>query len=58
VLQQIAEAVGILDVGCMDDDAEQQPVRVHRDLPLAPFQALGGILAARAAALPKMQKAP
>ena len=31
-LQQIAEAIGILDVGRMHENAEQQPVGVHRDL--------------------------
>src|SRR4051794_31517344 len=35
----------------MEEDAEQQPVRVHRDVTLAPLQAFGGIPAARAAAL-------
>ena len=50
-LQQVAEAVGVLDVGPMHEDAEQQPVRVHRDVPLAPFQPLGRVPAARAAAL-------
>ena len=35
----------------MHDHAQQQPVRVHRDVPLAPLQPLSGIPAARAAAL-------
>src|SRR4051794_25850143 len=35
----------------MEEDAEQQPVRVLRDVTLAPLQAFGGIPAARAAAL-------
>jgi hypothetical protein len=39
-LQQIAETIGILDVGRMHEDAEQQSVRVHRDVALAPFQPL------------------
>ena len=30
--QQVTEAVGVLDVGRMHEDAEQQPVRVHRDV--------------------------
>ena len=42
-LQQIAEAIGILNIRRMDEDAEQQPVRVHRDVPLAPLQPLRGI---------------
>src|SRR3954471_23964320 len=50
-LQQVAKAIGILNVGRMDEDAEQQPVRVHRDVPLAPLQPLRGIPTARAAAL-------
>ena len=50
-LQQVAEAIGILNVGRMYEDAEQQPVRVHRDVPLAPLQPLGGVPTARAAAL-------
>ena len=50
-LQQIAEAVGVLDVGPVHEDAEQQFVRVHRDVALAPFQPLRRVPAARAAAL-------
>ena len=50
-LQQVAQAIGILNVGRMDENAEQQPVRVHRDVPLAPFQPLRGVPTARAAAL-------
>jgi hypothetical protein len=35
----------------MHNDAQQQVVHVHRDVALAPLQTLGGIPAARAAAL-------
>jgi len=53
-LQQVAEAVSILDVGGMHEDTEQQPVCVHRNLALAPLQPLGGIPAARTAALRRL----
>ena len=46
-LQQATEVVGVLDVGRMHDHAEQQSLRVHRDVALAPLQPLGGIPAAR-----------
>jgi hypothetical protein len=45
--QQAPEAIRILDVGGMHDHAEQQPLRVHRDVALAPLQPLRRIPAAR-----------
>src|SRR5215213_3179447 len=46
-LEQVPQAIRVLDVGRMHDYAQQQPLRVHRDVALAPFQPLGGIPAAR-----------
>jgi hypothetical protein len=50
-LQQVAEAIGILNVGRMYEDTEQQPVRVHRDVLLASASAASRHPTARAAAL-------
>jgi hypothetical protein len=46
-LEQIPCALGTLDVGRMHDHTEQQPLRVDRNLALAPLDLLGGIIAAR-----------
>jgi hypothetical protein len=46
-LEQIPCALGILNVGRMHDHTEQQPLRVDRNLALAPLDLLGGIVAAR-----------
>ena len=45
--QQIAGTIGILDVGGMDDNAEQQAGGVDRDMPLAALDLLRRIPAAR-----------
>src|SRR4051812_4868594 len=47
LFQQIFGAVGVLDIGGVDDDAQQQAQAIDRDLALAPFDLLGGIVAAR-----------
>ena len=47
-LQQVPGAVGILDVGGVDEDAEQQAGGVYGDMALAPPDLLGRIPAARA----------
>ena len=46
-LEQIPCAFGILNVGRMHNHTEQQPLRVDRNLALAPLDLLGGIVAAR-----------
>jgi site-specific DNA recombinase len=48
--EQPACAVRVLDGGGMDDDAQQQPLRVHGDVSLAPCHLLGRIKAAGTAA--------
>ena len=45
--QQIAGTIGILDVGGMDNNAEQQAGGIDRDMPLAAFDLLRRIPAAR-----------
>jgi hypothetical protein len=46
--------IGVLDVSCVHDYAEQQPVHVSRDVALAPVQLPGRITAAWAAALRRL----
>src|SRR4051812_20847618 len=46
-LEQVPEAIGILNVGRLHDHAQQPSLRVHRDMAPAPLQPLGGIPAAR-----------
>jgi hypothetical protein len=46
-LEQIPCALSILNVGRMHDHTEQQPLRVDRNLALAPLDLFGGIVAAR-----------
>ena len=45
--QQVRCAVGILDVGGVDDDAQQEAGGVNRDVALAPFDLFGRLIAAR-----------
>ena len=45
--QQVAGTIGVLDVGGMDNDAEQQAGGVDRDVPLAALDLLGRVVAAR-----------
>ena len=45
--QQVARTIGVLDVGGMNDDAEQQAGGVDRDMPLAALDLLCRIPAAR-----------
>ena len=45
--QQVARTIGVLDVGGMNDDAEQQAGGVDRDMPLAALDLLRRIPAAR-----------
>jgi len=45
--QNLAQAVAILDVGRMDDDAQQEAERVDEDMPLAPRDFLARIKALR-----------
>ena len=45
--QQIRGAVGILDIGGVNDDARQQAKGIDRNMALASFDLLGGIVAAR-----------
>ena len=45
-LQQVPGAVRVLDVGCVDDHAQQQSLRVNRDMALAPLHSLCGIITA------------
>ena len=45
--QQVADAVRVLDVGGMDDHAQQQTRAVDRDVALAALDPLGGVPAAR-----------
>jgi len=45
--QQLPGTVGILDVGGMDDDAEQQARGVDRDVALAPLDLFTRVVAAR-----------
>src|SRR3954454_9250169 len=47
LLQQIPGAVGVLDIGGMDDDAQQQSQGIDRDMALASLDLLGSIVAAR-----------
>ena len=47
LLQQLPGTVGILDVGGMDDDAEQQARGVDRDVALAPLDLFTRVVAAR-----------
>src|SRR5690242_13852539 len=47
LLQQIPGAVGVLDIGGMDDDAQQQAQGIDRDMALASLDLLGSIVAAR-----------
>jgi hypothetical protein len=47
LVQQIPGAVGVLDIGGVDNDAQKQSQRIDRDMALAPLHLLGGIVAAR-----------
>lgn len=47
LLQQIPGAVGILDIGGVDDHAQEQSHTVDRDMALAALHLLGGIVAMR-----------
>src|SRR4051794_32543437 len=47
LLQQIPGAVGVLDIGGMDDDAQQQAQGIDRDRALASLDFLGSSVAAR-----------
>src|SRR3954447_9873520 len=47
VPQQVPDTVGILDVGGVDDHAEQQAAGVDRDVPLPTPYLLGRVVAAR-----------
>jgi len=49
LLQQIPGAIGILNIGGVDDDAQEQSQDIDRDMALASLHLLGGIVAARAA---------
>src|SRR3954449_8042446 len=46
LLEQVAGAVRVLDVGGVDDDPEQQAAGVDRDVPLPALDLLGGVVAA------------
>jgi hypothetical protein len=46
LLQQIPGAVGILNIGGVDDDAKQEAGGIDRDMALATLDLLGGIVAA------------
>ena len=48
LLQQIPGAVGVLDIGGMDEDTEQEAGGIDPDMALAALDLLGGIVAARA----------
>src|SRR5262249_46452152 len=43
-------AVNILDIGCVDQECEQQALRIGNDVALAPFDALEHVKTTRAAA--------
>ena len=45
--QHVAQAVAILDVGGMDDDAQQEAERIDEDVPLATCDLLARIIALR-----------
>jgi hypothetical protein len=47
LLQQIPGAVGVLDIGGMDKDTEQEARGIDPDMALAALDLLGGIVAAR-----------
>ena len=47
LLQQIPGAVGVLDIGGMDKDTEQEAGGIDPDMALAALDLLGGIVAAR-----------
>ena len=47
LLQQIPGTVGVLNIGGMNDDAEQEAGGIDRDMALATLDLLGGIVAAR-----------
>jgi hypothetical protein len=47
LLQQIPGAVGVLDIGGMDEDTEQEAGGIDPDMALAALDLLGGIVAAR-----------
>ena len=47
LLQQIPGAVGVLNIGGMDDDAEQETGGIDPDMALAALDFFGGIVAAR-----------
>jgi hypothetical protein len=44
--QQVAGAVGVLDIGGMNEDAQQQAGGIDGDVALAPFDLLGRVIAA------------
>ncbi len=46
LLQQGPGAVGVLDIGGVDDDAEQEAGGIDPDMALAALDLLGGIVAA------------
>ena len=45
--QNLVHAIAILDVGGMDDDAQEEAERVDEDVPLAPRDLLARIIALR-----------
>ena len=47
LLQQIPGAVGVLDIGGMDKDTEQEAGGIDPDMALAALDLLGGIITAR-----------
>jgi hypothetical protein len=51
-VQQASKAVGVLDVGRVHDHAQQQALRVNRDVALAALQPFGRIPAARSPFFP------
>jgi hypothetical protein len=47
LLQQIPGAVGVLDIGGMDEDTEQEAGGIDPDMALAALDLFGGIVATR-----------